>query len=78
MAACDQAVALEPENGDWSRRRGIARALTGDFAGAIADLETFVAWQLRDGPRERAQVMIDALRPGQNPFTPDVLARMRN
>ena len=78
MTACDQAVSLEPENGDLSSRRGMARALTGDFAGAIADFETYVAWQLRDGLRERAQEWLDALRAGRNPFTPEVLERLRN
>src|SRR5207237_9728450 len=35
MEACETAVALEPENGKFRDSRGLARALTGNIAGAI-------------------------------------------
>ena len=57
--------------------RGLARALTGDYAGAIADFEAFVAWTSDDEDRLQRQGWIDALRVGENPFTPDLLRKLR-
>ncbi len=78
MAACEQAVALAPDHGDIRDSRGLARALTGDVAGAIDDFEAFVAWTGNDRSRAQRQGWIDALRAGQNPFTPELLERLRN
>ena len=78
MAACEQAVALAPDHGDIRDSRGLARALTGDVAGAIDDFEAYVAWTGNDRSRAQRQDWIDALRAGQNPFTPELLARLRN
>jgi hypothetical protein len=47
MVACEQAVALALEHGGIADSRGVARALTGDVAGAIADFERFYS---RDHP----------------------------
>jgi regulator of sirC expression with transglutaminase-like and TPR domain len=44
MSACDRAVELEPEDGRICANRGMARALTGDFTGALEDLRLFKAW----------------------------------
>jgi tetratricopeptide (TPR) repeat protein len=46
LHACEQAVTLEPDDGSAHQSRGIARALTGDFNGAIADLDLFITWSL--------------------------------
>ena len=78
MAACEQAVALAPDRGNIRDSRGLARALTGDVAGAIDDFEAFVAWIRSDSSRAQRQDWIDALRGGQNPFTPELLERLRN
>ncbi len=78
MAACEQAVALAPDYGGMRGSRGLARALTGDVAGAIDDFEAFVAWTRNDRARAQRQDWIVALRAGQNPFTPELLERMRN
>ena len=79
MAACEQAVALAPDHGGIRDSRGLARALTGDVAGAIADFEAFVAWA---GSGHRLSVQrqdwIVALQSGKNPFTAEVLERLRN
>ena len=78
MPACEQAVALQPDNGGRRANRGLARALTGDVAGAIADFETYVAWERRDGRRAQREGWLNALRAGENPFTPEVLEGLRN
>ena len=78
MAACEQAVALAPEFVLFREFRGIARALTGDVAGAIDDFEAYVAWG-GENDRDRAlnQDWIVALRSGENPFTAEVLRALR-
>ena len=77
MEACERAVALAPDNGNIRDSRGLARALTGDRAGAIDDFEAYVA-QTGSG-RGRAQRLdwIAALRSGENPFTAEVLDALR-
>lgn len=71
LPACERAVALDPENGGIRDSRGLARALTGDLAGAIADFEAFIRWapdyQLDELVPARS-AWIDALRAGENPF----------
>lgn len=37
MFACETAVTMDPEHGSYQDSRGLARALTGDFEGAIED-----------------------------------------
>jgi tetratricopeptide (TPR) repeat protein len=44
MLSCDQAVALAPDHGLVRTSRGIAKALQGDYAQAITDLQYFVTW----------------------------------
>ncbi|MDJ0701984.1 MAG: AAA family ATPase [Leptolyngbyaceae cyanobacterium MO_188.B28] len=41
MFACEKAVSLDPGNGNIMDSRGLARALTGDTQGAIADFKAF-------------------------------------
>jgi tetratricopeptide (TPR) repeat protein len=78
MTACKQAVSLSPEEGYIHDSRGLARAQTGDIDGAIADFQAYIG-QLRDEKkRSQRQRWIDALRAGQNPFTPEELERLRN
>ena len=77
LKACDESVRLAP-NLWWAREsRGIARALTGDLEGALADLEPFVDRMRNERTRVERQRWVDALRVGENPFTPEVLARLR-
>jgi hypothetical protein len=44
LPACDHALQLAPDNGNYHDSRGIARAVSGDTAGAIQDLAQFVNW----------------------------------
>jgi acetyl esterase/lipase len=78
LPACERAVTLMPTT-PWIRdSRAIVRAVLGDFAGAIADLE-FVLDTIPPGrpQRDERQVWLAELRAGRNPFTPEVLERLR-
>ncbi|MEE9167893.1 MAG: tetratricopeptide repeat protein [Candidatus Neomarinimicrobiota bacterium] len=44
MTACEKGVALSPKDGNIRDSRGVAKALTGDFEGAIDDFEAFVVY----------------------------------
>ena len=72
LEACDQAVALEPDDGDHRDSRGLARALAGDEAGAIEDFEAVIEWLKGEGTYEPGaygrEDWLVALKAGQNPF----------
>ena len=78
LEACDRAVAVTPaadDNLDYAHQsRAIARALTGNLQGAIADLEDTGASSDDEALTGR---WISVLQQGRNPFTPAVLERMR-
>ena len=81
LDACERAVALAPEDGSVRDSRGVARALTGDMAGVIADFEFAVKWT-KEG-NERAdfiasrEAWIAALKTGKNPFDVETLLKLR-
>jgi len=76
LDACERLVELTPAGGARDVR-GLARALTGDVDGAVADFEAFVAWTESDRDRKVRQEWIEALRRGENPFTPELLESLR-
>lgn len=79
MYACENAVALNPENVGIRDSRGLARALNGDIAGAIGDFQAFVDfWADNDEKTFQRQRWIDALRAGENPFTPEEIETLLN
>ncbi len=75
--ACDQAVALAPKEARTRKARGVARALTADYAGAIEDLEASAAGAAAAEDRTQGLAWVVTLRSGSNPFTPEVLAQLR-
>ncbi|EGJ33265.1 WD-40 repeat-containing protein [Moorena producens 3L] len=91
MDICEKAVAKEPENGLLKEGRGLARALTGDTAGAISDFQAFLEWIDQryssmgnhgripglQSYKKQQQQWIDELRAGKNPFTEEVLKSLR-
>ncbi|MEP1022664.1 hypothetical protein [Leptolyngbya sp. GB2-A2] len=79
MFACEKAMTLNSENGDIivSVSRGLARALTGDTQGAIADFQAFPEWTVDEEAKAQLQGWINALEKGENPFTPEVLKTLR-
>jgi CubicO group peptidase (beta-lactamase class C family) len=81
MEACDRAVALEPGNAAIKDSRGLARALTGDQAGAIEDFGAYVAWLERQGGHEteleQRQFWVAELQSGRNPLDKATLEELR-
>lgn len=88
VPACDRAVELAPERGQYYTRdfyrdtRGLARALNGDMPGAIADFRAFIAWSEANQPFEELRQWraewIAALEAGQNPFDAATLEKLRD
>lgn len=82
MFACENYVNLASDNEEKAlsrATRGVARALTGDFAGAIADFEAYVPFE--DEPEEyrvQREQWIKELKEGKNPFTDEVLEELKS
>ncbi|MBV6625919.1 MAG: hypothetical protein KI793_23805 [Rivularia sp. (in: Bacteria)] len=77
MFACEKAVALKPLDENIIDSRGLARALTGDYKGAIEDFEVFVKQTDDKKEKLKRQAWIEDLRGGKNPFTPQVIEELR-
>jgi tetratricopeptide (TPR) repeat protein len=76
MNACENAVTLAPKNG-WIRdSRGIARALTGNTAGAIEDFQLYIKLSDSDEGKKQRQGWIKDLKAGKNPFTKEEIERL--
>lgn len=76
MEACNRAVAGEPESEEFRDSRGLARALVGDFDGAIEDFQAFVDATEDEERKYQRQNWINILRAGDNPFTPEVIRQL--
>ncbi len=80
LPECERAVELEPDNGSYRDSRGLARALTGDYAGAIEDFQFYVEWGQNKQPKERLDKRRDwiwELEAGRNPFDEATLEALR-
>ena len=81
MTACYHAVESEPQNEIYHYSRGLARALTGDYAGVIEDLNFIIEQGEDEGEEdidpEQINDWIAELEAGQNPFTEELLERLR-
>jgi len=81
LDACERAVKLDPNHGEIRDSRGLARALTGDYEGAIEDFKFFVAWsEDRDSGAHNALLRISwiaELEDGRNPFDSAILEALR-
>jgi hypothetical protein len=80
LPACERAVQLAPETIPYRSNRGLARAFSGDIAGAIQDFQAYVEWSQQNGlydelGSKRAN-WIAALQAGGNPFTPEILTNL--
>lgn len=78
MFACENAVTLAPHSGIIRDSRGLARALTGDYKGAIPDFEAYIAQTSNKEIKAQRQGWVKALREGKNPFTKEELEKLRN
>ena len=70
MPACERAIALTPPAGlpGYRDSRGVARAMTGDYPGAIEDFQAFVDSLKPGDTMTQRQAWIATLRSGKNPF----------
>jgi WD40 repeat protein len=74
MTACDRAVELDPDDGGIRDSRGLARALTGDYGGAIDDFQAFIDWGSKNNRRSPRSLLqrkrwIEELGQKRNPIT---------
>ncbi|MDF5731292.1 MAG: hypothetical protein PUP92_25650 [Rhizonema sp. PD38] len=76
MFACEKAVKLASNNGKFRDSRGLARALTGNYQGAISDFEAFIAQTTDKDLKTQRQGWVQALRGGKNPFTKEELKKL--
>ncbi|MBK8784634.1 MAG: hypothetical protein IPO22_23195 [Anaerolineales bacterium] len=76
---CDANVNLNPSTGNYYDSRGLARALTGDYQGAILDFQYYVDDNSADSVLiEQRKQWIEQLKKGINPFTSDVLESLNS
>lgn len=81
LDACEQAVvqASQREEAEYRESRGLARAITGDFDGALEDFRFIEknpkSWLLSS--KQQRTAWIEALEHGENPFTENVLESLR-
>jgi tetratricopeptide (TPR) repeat protein len=82
--ACQQAAAMQPDNPALAGNRALARAQRGEYAAAASDLRVFRTWLQAEGTQaeqEQGVSMLDdwiaELEAGRNPFTPELLATLR-
>ncbi len=84
LEACEQGVALADADSVAGHRdsRGVARALTGDYTGAIEDFSAFVEWAKENGQYEeygpKREAWIAALEQTENPFDEATLEELLN
>ena len=81
MFACEQAVALAPRDGGIRDSRGLARALTGDYPGAIEDFEYYVTWGAKIRPPTRLaqrRTWIEELAAERDPFDAATLEMLKS
>jgi WD40 repeat protein len=72
MEYCEAAVTLAPFDADIRDSRGVARALSGDYAGALEDFQYFVLHSEDADAVEKRTAWIEELKNGTNPLTPRV------
>jgi tetratricopeptide (TPR) repeat protein len=78
MFACEKAVNLVPDNVYIRDSRGIAKALTGNKAGAIEDFQAFVnSPGISKEYTEKRRGWIKELNAGKNPFSDEVLQKLQ-
>jgi tetratricopeptide (TPR) repeat protein/tRNA A-37 threonylcarbamoyl transferase component Bud32 len=78
LALCDAAVEASDEGNRPRIRdsRALARAMTGDHAGAAADFEAYIARPQNVAGVPQRRIWVAALRRGENPFTDQELDRL--
>ena len=80
LFAGEKAVELEPDDGFFKDTRGLARALTGNVAGAIDDFLAALdsgCFDNSNPKKQQRQRWLEVLQEGEHPFTPEELATLR-
>ncbi|MCL2923788.1 MAG: hypothetical protein MGF17_03935, partial [Trichodesmium sp. MAG_R04] len=77
MFACEKAVKLKPNNLEFRRYRGLATALTGNYQRAIDDFQILVDTIKNEEEKARFEGWIETLKKGENPFTSEVLEKLK-
>jgi WD40 repeat protein len=82
LSAGEHAVQWAPESSNYHDTRGVARAMTGDFAGALKDFAIYVDATRQSGRYEnygsKREGWMRKLASGQNPFDPTTLKALRD
>ena len=75
--ACAKAIALDTTgSGEIRDSRGLARAVAGDFPGAIDNFKVFVGSTSNQAWKEERQGWIDSLQAGNSPFSKERLLEL--
>jgi uncharacterized delta-60 repeat protein len=74
---CESAVKLAPDSANFRDSRGLARALTGDYQGAILDFQYLVDHYGNINRVKQRKQWIEQLKKGIDPFTADVLESLK-
>jgi hypothetical protein len=84
LGACEHAVMTAPTDLKALLRdsRGLARAMVGDYSGAIEDFRAYVVWskannKMYDKLGRKREAWIRSLELGQNPFDEGTLETLR-
>jgi TonB family protein len=77
VQACDQLVRLAPDDPGARDARGLARALTQDFPGAIEDFQAVIDFSGDARTARDRRQWIAELEAGRNPITPVLLESLR-
>jgi hypothetical protein len=84
LPACERSIELagEADLPMYRDSRGLARALVGDYAGALEDFRVFVEWSKANDVYERLgakrEAWIADLEAGRNPFDEETLEALRD
>jgi hypothetical protein len=82
MHTCEKVVELFPDNGIAHQGRGLARALTGNFVGAVEDFTMYLEWAPTNNQSEQDislwQQWTEALKAHRNPFDAATLQKLRS
>ncbi|MCT7956819.1 pentapeptide repeat-containing protein [Laspinema palackyanum] len=78
LDAGEKAVSLAPDSIEYHQSRGLARALTRDIVGALADFQAVLFRVYDDDRQQQLQQWVEALKAGKNPFTAEKLEALRN